>query len=249
MNHKFFVKSDEYEPLFKEGVVILIDKPFNWTSFAVVNKVRYRLSKIEGVKRIKVGHAGTLDPLATGLLILCTGKYTKMIDQFQGMKKRYTGTITLGSTTPSYDLETEIDHNFPTDHLSEEMIRGQAQKFVGAIQQKPPIYSAIKSGGERLYKKARRGESIEIKAREVVVDDFEIVNIEMPEVDFKLDCSKGTYVRSLAHDLGQALDTGAHLSRLRRERIGEYDVSDAWNLKELIEVLDDLLLKKGTHVS
>lgn len=249
MNHKFFEKSDEYRPLFKDGLVILIDKPLNWTSFAVVNKVRYRLSKIEGVKRIKVGHAGTLDPLATGLLILCTGKYTKDIDQFQGMKKRYTGTITLGSTTPSYDLETEVDEDFSIDHLSEEIILGQTQKFVGNIQQKPPIYSAIKSGGERLYKKARRGETIEIKSREVVVDDFKIVNIEMPELDFSLDCSKGTYVRSLAHDFGQSLDSGGHLSRLRRERIGDFDVSNAWDLEELVEVLDEILLKKGTHVS
>lgn len=230
-------------------MVLLVDKPSKWTSFDVVNKIRYRLSRIEGVKRFKVGHAGTLDPLATGLLIICVGKYTKKIDEFQGMPKRYSGSIFFGATRPSYDIETEIDKTFPVEHITEEAVLEKAKTFVGLIDQKPPIFSAIKSGGERLYKKARRGETVEIKTRKITIHNFEITEQRLPEVDFILDCSKGTYVRSLAFDMGEALDSGAYLSLLKRDRIGTFDIEDAWNLEELITELDKIQDKVNTDVS
>ena len=230
-------------------MVLLVDKPSKWTSFDVVNKIRYRLSRIEGVKRFKVGHAGTLDPLATGLLIICVGKYTKKIDEFQGMPKRYSGSIFFGATRPSYDIETEIDKTFPVEHITEEAVLEKAKIFVGLIDQKPPIFSAIKSGGERLYKKARRGETVEIKTRKITIHNFEITEQRLPEVDFILDCSKGTYVRSLAFDMGEALDSGAYLSLLKRDRIGTFDIEDAWNLEELITELDKIQDKVNTDVS
>lgn len=249
MSLRFFTKDYDEVPSFKDGMVLLVDKPSEWTSFDVVNKIRYRLSRIEGVKRFKVGHAGTLDPLATGLLIICVGKYTKKIDEFQGMPKRYSGSIYLGATRPSYDLETEVDAKFPVDHIHKDDILAKARTFIGTIKQRPPIFSAIKSGGERLYKKARRGETVEIKKREITITKFEITHIRMPELDFILDCSKGTYVRSLAFDLGEALNSGAYLSLLRRDKIGEFELKDAWNLEELIEVLDKIQDKVNTDVS
>jgi tRNA pseudouridine55 synthase len=222
---------------FKNGQVLLIDKPLNWTSFQVVNKLRWEIKQRFNIKNIKVGHAGTLDPLATGLLIICTGKQTKEIDMYQGQIKEYTGTITLGATTPSYDLETEIDKAFSIEHISEELLKETTKQFIGEIQQKPPIFSAIKKDGKRLYELARKGETTEIKARTVTVSEFEITNINLPKVDFKVICSKGTYIRSLAFDFGIALNSGAHLSALRRTKIGEFSVDKGLSVEEFIENL------------
>jgi tRNA pseudouridine55 synthase len=196
---------------FKNGQVLLIDKPLEWTSFQVVNKLRWHIRKQYNIKKIKVGHAGTLDPLATGLLIICTGKQTKSIEKYQGQIKEYTGTFTLGATTPSYDLETEIDQTFSTKHLTDTLIQEATQNFIGKIAQKPPIFSAIKKDGKRLYELARAGKTTEIKAREVEITTFEITAIDLPKVDFRVVCSKGTYIRSLAHDFGAFLQSGAHL--------------------------------------
>ncbi len=212
---------------YKEGQVILIDKPLEWTSFQAVNKVRWLIRKSFGIKKIKVGHAGTLDPLATGLLIICSGKFTKKIDTFQAQEKEYTGTFTLGATTPSYDLETEIDCTFDTSEITSEKIKEATKQFLGEIQQQPPVFSALKKDGKRLYEFARSGEEVEIPFRTVTISEFEITKIELPNVHFRVVCSKGTYIRSLANDFGKALSNGAHLSALRRTRIGEYTVANA----------------------
>ena len=205
---------------YKEGKVLLIDKPLNWTSFQVVNKVRWLIKQQFSIKKIKVGHAGTLDPLATGLLILCTGKFTKKIETYQAQVKEYTGTITLGATTPSYDLESEIDQKFDISEISEEDILKNTQQFLGEIQQQPPIFSALKKNGKRLYEYAREGSKIEIPSRAVTIKEFEITKIELPCIEFRIVCGKGTYIRSLAHDFGRSLNNGAHLSGLRRTKIG-----------------------------
>ncbi|MDC8002771.1 tRNA pseudouridine(55) synthase TruB [Aureisphaera galaxeae] len=212
---------------YKEGQVLLIDKPLEWSSFQVVNKVRWLIRKQFNLKKIKVGHAGTLDPLATGLLILCTGKFTKKIETFQAQEKEYTGTFTLGATTPSYDLETEIDNTFDISGITSEMIHKTTQQFMGDIQQQPPVFSALKKDGKRLYEFARQGKEVDIPTRTIHISDFEITRIELPEIDFRVTCSKGTYIRSLAHDFGKALNNGAHLSALRRTKIGDFDVKDA----------------------
>ena len=217
---------------YKNGHVILIDKPLEWTSFQVVNKVRWLIKKEFNLKKIKVGHAGTLDPLATGLLILCTGKFTKKIETYQAQHKEYTGVITLGATTPSYDLETEIDETFDISAISEEKIRTATQQFVGDIQQQPPVFSALKKEGKRLYEFARAGEKVDIPARSVHISTFEITNIDLPNVSFRVACSKGTYIRSLAHDFGKALQNGAHLSALRRTKIGDFSVEKAFSIEE-----------------
>jgi tRNA pseudouridine55 synthase len=210
------------------GQVILIDKPLKWSSFQAVNKLKYTLINKFGVpKKFKIGHAGTLDPLATGLLIVCTGKFTKTISEIQGQAKEYTGTFHIGSTTPSYDLETEIDAVFPTEHISEELIYKTIEQFLGEIDQKPPVFSAIKKDGVRLYKHARAGEVVEIESRKTHIHEFEITKISMPEINFRVVCSKGTYIRSLAFDFGLALNSGAHLSALRRTKIGDYNVNKA----------------------
>ena len=222
---------------FLQGKVLLIDKPLEWTSFQAVNKIRWHIKKQCGLKKIKVGHAGTLDPLATGLLIICTGKMTKQINEFQAQEKEYTGTFYLGATTPSYDLETEVNKLFSTDHISEEMIVKAKRSFIGEIDQKPPIFSAIKKDGKRLYDIARKGETTEIKSRKVTISAFDITRIELPEVDFRVSCSKGTYIRSLANDFGVALESGAHLSALRRTRIGEFSVENALSIEEFIDSL------------
>lgn len=224
---------------FKNGKVLIIDKPLNWTSFQVVNKIRWAIRKKFNLKKIKVGHAGTLDPLATGLLIICTGKMTKKIDQFQAEAKEYTGTITLGATTPSFDLETEIDQRFPTDHITSDLIYQTANSFIGAIQQKPPLYSAIKKDGVRLYELARKGEQTEIKSREVVISEFEIYNIEFPLVHFRITCSKGTYIRSIANDFGAKLKSGGHLSSLRRTKSGSFDLSKAETPESFVNKLNN----------
>jgi tRNA pseudouridine55 synthase len=197
------------------------------------------LRKRLGVKKIKVGHAGTLDPMATGLLIICTGKATKTLHELQGLSKEYTGTLYLGGTTPSFDAETEIDQNFPIDHITPEMLEQAKQQFLGDIEQVPPIFSAIKVDGQPLYKKARRGETVEIKARNVHIYEMKLTRIELPEVDFYVKCSKGTYIRSLAHDLGKAVGSGAHLTALRRISIGDFSIEKAWELDPLIQQLQD----------
>jgi tRNA pseudouridine55 synthase len=218
---------------FAEGEVLLVDKPKTWTSFDVVGKLRNTMKPL----KLKVGHAGTLDPLATGLLIICTGKLTKQIDSYQAEDKEYTGTITLGATTPSYDLETEIDQTFDISSITEEQIRAAAQTFEGEIDQFPPAHSALKINGERVYEKARRGEEVELKSRRVTISSFEIEKIELPLIYFKIKCSKGTYIRSIAHDLGKALNSGSYLSSLRRTMSGNFHVDNAWNLEELIAVI------------
>lgn len=220
---------------FASGEVLLLDKPLGWTSFDVVNKIRYSLKPL----KLKVGHAGTLDPLATGLLIICTGKFTKQIDQYQAEEKEYTGTITLGATTPSYDLETEIDARYDYSSVTPEQILEAALSFIGEIQQFPPAHSAIKQQGERVYEKARRGEEVILKSRPVTIREFEITDIQLPEVSFRVSCSKGTYIRSLAFDLGHKLGCGGHLSKLRRTRSGNFLVSSAWQIDDLIQQIKD----------
>ncbi|MFA5296900.1 MAG: tRNA pseudouridine(55) synthase TruB [Lutibacter sp.] len=212
---------------FKNGQVLLIDKPLHWTSFQVVNKLRWHIRQKFGLKKIKVGHAGTLDPLATGLLIICTGNFTKKIDEYQGQIKEYTGEITLGATTPSYDLETEVDATFPINHLTNELIYNTVNQFTGEIEQIPPIFSAIKIEGVRLYNLAREKKTVEIKSRKITIETFEITNINLPKIQFRIVCSKGTYIRSLAYDFGKALNSGAHLSALRRTKIGDFSVENA----------------------
>lgn len=210
------------------GQVLLIDKPLKWSSFQAVNKLKYLLiNKVGLPKKFKIGHAGTLDPLASGLLLICTGKFTKRISELQGQAKEYTGTFYIGATTPSYDLETEIDQTFPTEHIDEALIHETVKQFLGEIDQKPPIFSAIKKDGVRLYEHARVGESIEIESRKTTIHEFEITRIELPEIDFRVVCSKGTYIRSLAYDFGKAMNSGSHLTVLRRTKIGDYDVKNA----------------------
>lgn len=210
-----------------EGQILLIDKPLTWTSFQAVNALKWAIRRKFELKKIKIGHAGTLDPLATGLLLVCTGKFTKRIIELQGQVKEYTGTITLGATTPSYDLETEVDNTYPTGHITEELIHQATELFIGEIQQFPPVFSALKKDGKRLYEYAREGKEVEIQSRSVEILKFEITNIEMPNITFRVVCSKGTYIRSLANDFGKALDSGAHLSSLRRTKIGDFNVDNA----------------------
>jgi tRNA pseudouridine55 synthase len=221
---------------FRAGTLLLVNKPKGWTSFDVVNKIRYAIRKQYGQKKFKVGHAGTLDPMATGLLVLCTGKWTKRLQELQGLPKTYTGTFTLGATTPSYDAETEPDETFPTDHITEELLANAVASQTGDIDQVPPMFSAIKVDGQRLYKLARKGEVIEIKARPVHIGRFELTRTELPEVDFSVDCSKGTYIRSLAYDVG----SGAYLTALCRTKIGEYSLEDAWEVAELFDYINEL---------
>jgi tRNA pseudouridine55 synthase len=211
-----------------EGQVILVDKPLTWSSFQAVNKLKYALKRELGLpKKFKIGHAGTLDPLATGLLIVCTGKFTKRITEIQGQPKEYTGTFKLGATTPSYDLETEIDENFSTNHIDETLINQILPQFLGEIDQKPPVFSAIKKDGIRMYEHARAGVEMEMESRKTTIHEFEITRIDLPEIDFRVVCSKGTYIRSLANDFGKALESGAHLTVLRRRKIGDYSVENA----------------------
>jgi len=219
---------------FQNGEIILIDKELNWTSFDVVSKLRNSIKKKLDLKKIKVGHAGTLDPLATGLLIICTGRMTKRIDEFSCLNKTYTGKITIGSTTPSYDLETKPNVYYPTDHINDELILNTAKKFTGKILQKPPIFSAVKKDGVRLYKLARRGVDVKVEKREITIHDFTITSINFPEIEFSVCCSKGTYIRSLANDYGKELGSGAHLSELRRTSIGEYSDDKSYKLMSFI---------------
>ncbi|MES2410752.1 MAG: tRNA pseudouridine(55) synthase TruB [Bacteroidota bacterium] len=218
---------------FLEGQVLLIDKPLKWSSFQAVNKLKYILKRQYNLpKKFKIGHAGTLDPLATGLLIVCTGKFTKRITEIQSQAKEYTGTFTAGATTPSYDLETEVDETFPTKHITPELIQETVKQFLGEIDQKPPVFSAIKKDGKRLYEHAREGSEVEIAFRKTTIHEFEITRIELPEIDFRVVCSKGTYIRSLAYDFGKALNSGAYLSALRRTKIGDYSVENGISPEE-----------------
>lgn len=222
-------------PDFANGELMLIDKPLHWTSFDVVNKIRYALRKKLQTKNIKVGHAGTLDPLATGLLIICTGKKTKEIDTFQGMDKQYTGTIQMGATTPSYDAETEINEVFPLDGINSDILQQNTARFIGNIEQFPPIFSAIKVDGQPLYKAARAGKEPEVKSRPITIHDFKLTNINLPLIDFWVSCSKGTYIRSLAHDFGKSLANGAFLKALRRTQIGDFSVENAMSIEKALE--------------
>ncbi len=222
---------------FQEGQVLLIDKPLGWSSFQAVNKVKWAFRKKFNLKKIKIGHAGTLDPLATGLLIICTGKFTKKINDLQGQVKEYTGTITMGGTTPSYDLETEVDQKFPISHITEALVQEKITEFLGEIQQRPPVFSALKKDGKRLYEYAREGKEVEIKTRPVTITEFEITRFDLPEIDFRVVCSKGTYIRSLAHDFGHALNTGGHLTALRRTKIGDFNVNNAIGPVDFVDIL------------
>ncbi|TXI65194.1 MAG: tRNA pseudouridine(55) synthase TruB [Flavobacterium sp.] len=222
------------------GKVLLVDKPLKWSSFQAVNKLKYILKrKYDLPKKFKIGHAGTLDPLATGLLIICTGKFTKNITEIQAQAKEYTGTIVVGATTPSYDLETEIDATFPTEHITEELILETTKQFLGEIDQKPPVFSAIKKDGKRLYEHARAGSAIEIQSRKTTIYEFEITRIQLPEIDFRVKCSKGTYIRSLAYDFGLALQSGGHLTALRRTKIGDYSVENAITPDDFAQLHED----------
>jgi tRNA pseudouridine55 synthase len=223
-----------------EGEILAFDKPLGWTSFSLVNKIRYNLCKESGMKKLKVGHAGTLDPLATGLLILCTGKATKKISEIQDMPKEYLAEVTLGTTTPSFDLETEINARFDTDHITIELIEEKLKTFTGKIQQTPPMYSAKNINGVRAYELARKGVHQSLKKAEVEIFNFEIIEFSNPVLILKINCSKGTYIRSIARDLGASLNSGAHLSALRRTAIGTYKSDDANNIEKFIKNLNIL---------
>jgi len=219
----------------RSGALILIDKPKDWTSFDVVNKVRHAIRHHLKVKKFKVGHSGTLDPMATGLLLLCIGKYTKLLHELTSANKSYSGTIKLGATTPSYDAESEEDQRYPTDHITDELLANSAQSFVGGYAQIPPMFSAIKINGQALYKLARRGEKIELKSRDIMIDSFDLQSMQNNSVDFYCACGKGTYIRSLAYDLGKKVNSGGYLTALRRETVEAYKVGDALSIDEAVE--------------
>lgn len=220
---------------FLEGSVLFIDKPLNWTSFDVVNKIRWLLKTTFGIKKIKVGHAGTLDPLASGLVIVCTGRATKQITQYQDLEKAYDANIRLGATTPSFDLETEVDQSFPWEHITEEKLRQALINLTGSQEQMPPMFSAKSVDGKRAYVMARKGKTVELKKQPVIIHSLELQSIDLPDLSVHVECSKGTYIRSLARDLGEELDSGGHLTALRRTRIGPYKVSDAITLENFVE--------------
>lgn len=223
---------------FKEGEVLYFDKPLKWTSFAVVNKIRYHICRKLGVKKIKVGHAGTLDPLATGVMIICTGKATKRIEEFQYHTKEYIATLRLGATTPSFDLEKEIDATYPTEHITRELVEETLKGFVGSIEQIPPVFSACKVEGKRAYELARNGEEVELKAKTLVIDEIELLDCRLPEIKIRVVCSKGTYIRALARDIGQALNSGAHLTGLVRTRVGNIKLEDCLQVEDFAEWLE-----------
>lgn len=223
---------------FKEGEVLYIDKPLKWTSFAVVNKIRYHICRKLGVKKIKVGHAGTLDPLATGVMIICTGKATKRIEEFQYHTKEYIATLQLGATTPSFDLEKEIDATYPTEHITRELVEQTLQHFIGSIEQVPPVFSACKVDGKRAYDLARKGEEVELKPKTLVIDEIELLECKLPQIKIRVVCSKGTYIRALARDIGEALHSGAHLTALVRTRVGEVRLEHCLSVDGFVEWLD-----------
>lgn len=228
---------------FYQGEILLVNKPLGWTSFQAVNKLKYGLKRhpslmLDGkLVHLKIGHAGTLDPLATGLLIVCTGKKTKEIQKFQDLPKEYTGTFFIGATTPCYDLEKPIDKTYPTDHITEELVKKTVQTFIGKQEQVPPIFSAVMVNGKRSYELARKGEEVELKAKLIEIYEFEITRLELPEIDFRIVCSKGTYIRSIARDLGLALNSGAHLTKLCRTKIGGFSLSEAKDPSDYISMV------------
>ena len=232
---------------FKQGEVLYFDKPLKWTSFAVVNKIRYHICRKLGVKKLKVGHAGTLDPLATGVMIICTGKATKRIEEFQYHTKEYIATLQLGATTPSFDLEKEIDATYPWEHITREKVEEVLKQFLGTIEQIPPVFSACKVDGKRAYEMARKGDEVQLKAKTLVIDEIELLECNLPEIKIRVVCSKGTYIRALARDIGEALNSGAHLTGLIRTRVGDVRLEDCmkvedfeeWLEKQEIEVTND----------
>ncbi len=226
---------------FIEGEILCIDKPLHWTSFRLVRVVRAKISKRLKIKKLKVGHAGTLDPLATGVMILCTGKRTKQIEELQAHTKEYVACIRLGATTPSFDLETEIDAEYPVDHISKEMIQEVLPRFVGTIEQVPPIYSAVKVDGKRAYRYARENEDVELKPKLLVIDSIELTAFDLPNITIRVACSKGTYIRALARDIGKALQSGAHLTGLTRTRIGEVTLDNCLKMDEIDQFLDTVI--------
>ncbi len=220
---------------FKEGEVLYFDKPLKWTSFAVVNKIRYHICRKLGVKKIKVGHAGTLDPLATGVMIICTGKATKRIEEFQYHTKEYIATLQLGATTPSFDLEKEIDATYPTEHITRELVEEALQRLIGRIEQIPPVFSACKVDGKRAYDLARKGEDVELKAKTLIIVEIELLECNLPEIKIRVVCSKGTYIRALARDIGEALNSGAHLTGLIRTRVGDVRLEECLSVERFPE--------------
>ena len=224
---------------FNKGEILAFDKPYGWTSFALVAKVRYLLCRKMGIKKLKVGHAGTLDPLATGVLVICTGKATKRIEELQAHTKEYTATLRLGATTPSFDLEKPVDAVYPTEHITRELVEATLQRFTGTIQQVPPVFSACKVNGSRAYDLARKGEDVELKAKTLVIDEMELTRCELPEIDIRVVCSKGTYIRALARDIGQALHSGAHLTALRRTRVGDIRAEHCLNIEQFPSWLEE----------
>ncbi len=228
----------------KEGEVFLVDKPLHWTSFNVVNKIRWKIHKTMRVKNIKVGHAGTLDPLATGVMIICTGKATKRIEEFQYQTKEYVATLELGATTPCFDKELPVDATYPVEHITLEMVNKVIPTFTGEIWQVPPVYSAVKVEGKRAYDYAREGKEVELKPKLLVIDEIEVVSFEPPLLTIRVVCSKGTYIRALARDIGLALNSGAHLAALRRTRIGEVKVEQCHDVESLIDHIEKELVKQ-----
>ena len=226
---------------FVEGEVLYFDKPYKWTSFDVVGRVRWQLCRSIGIKKLKVGHAGTLDPLATGVLVVCTGKATKRIEELQYGTKEYLATLKLGATTPSFDLEKEIDATYPTEHITKTMVEEVLQQFKGTIQQIPPVFSACKVDGKRAYMSARHGQEVELKPKTLTIDEIELVDYNMPEITIRVVCSKGTYIRALARDIGQALQSGAHLTALRRTRVGDVTVDQCHDPEKFIEMIKTTL--------
>ncbi|MCD7915628.1 MAG: tRNA pseudouridine(55) synthase TruB [Tannerellaceae bacterium] len=226
---------------FIKGEVLYFNKPLGWTSFDLVNKFRYKLSRKLKIKKIKVGHAGTLDPLATGVMILCTGKATKRIEEFQYQIKEYVATLKIGETTPSFDLETEIDATYSTDHITRELVEQVLQTFTGTIQQVPPVFSACNVDGKRAYELARKGKEVELKSKTLVIDEIELLSCELPVLQIRVVCSKGTYIRALARDIGQALDSGAHLTGLERTRVGDITLEQCMDTEEIDSFLDKMI--------
>ncbi|MBP5482294.1 MAG: tRNA pseudouridine(55) synthase TruB [Paludibacteraceae bacterium] len=224
---------------FLDGEILYFDKPLEWTSFDLVNKVRYMIKRKLGVKKFKIGHAGTLDPLATGVLVVCTGKATKRIEELQYQTKEYVATLRLGATTPSFDLEQEIDAEYPTEHVTREMVEETLKSFLGEIQQIPPVYSAVKVNGKRAYDYARKGNEVELKPKLLVIDEIELLDCQLPYITIRVVCSKGTYIRALARDIGVALKSGAHLTSLRRTRVGEFKVENCISLEQFQNIVNE----------
>ena len=225
---------------FIEGEILYIDKPYKWTSFDAVKRIRGALLRRMKIKKLKVGHAGTLDPLATGVMVICTGRSTRLIESLQAGVKEYIATIALGATTPSFDLETEIDATYPTAHITEERVKDVLKKFVGRIEQVPPSFSACKINGERAYKRARRGAEVHIKPKILVIDEIELLNFSPESITIRVVCSKGTYIRALARDIGEALDSGGHLTALQRTRVGDISLEQCMSIEKAIDILKEV---------